>query len=269
MDGFSLRSLDAFFFDLDGCVYYGDYPAPGSRELLRRLRSEHKRVLFLTNNSTHNRHELARKLMLMGIEASADEIFTATDCAGPYIRQMYGKVRVKTAGSDSLRDALREAGHTLLDMETAETADVIVLGRDTGFTYDKLQRLAEEAERGARLIGTNTDPYHLGARGQRVPETGALAASLESMLGRRLEYYGKPNPFMFEYAMKQYMLQPAACVMVGDNPLTDMAGGMLSGMRTVWVRGGSSFFSQESATAAAPDAAVHDLQELLEAYVEG
>ncbi|HLO03241.1 MAG TPA: HAD family hydrolase, partial [Symbiobacteriaceae bacterium] len=46
---------------------------------------------------------------------------------------------------------------------------------------------------------------------------------------------GKPDPGIFHHICTQLGVQPAACVMVGDNPERDVAGAMAAGMAAVWV----------------------------------
>ncbi|MCI3921305.1 HAD-IIA family hydrolase [Paenibacillus sp. TRM 82003] len=232
-----LRRKAAFLFDLDGCIYYGGIPAAGARELLLTLKDRGVRALFVTNNSTHSAAQVAEMLRSIGIAATPDQVVTATDHAGSYVLQRFGPVKVKAAGTEALRESLACAGHIVLERDDPERADVIVVGRDMGFSYATLQWIAAEERNGAAVIGTNPDRYHLGSRGEKVPETGALAAAVESMIGRSIEYVGKPEAFLFASAAKRCGLRPEQCVMVGDNLYTDIAGGNRAGMTTAWVIG--------------------------------
>jgi len=46
---------------------------------------------------------------------------------------------------------------------------------------------------------------------------------------------GKPDPGIFRQICAELGVSPSECVMVGDNPARDVAGGRAAGMRTVWV----------------------------------
>ena len=48
----------------------------------------------------------------------------------------------------------------------------------------------------------------------------------------------KPEPGIFEDVCRRLEVAPARCVMVGDSPEHDVAGGRAAGMRTVWVERG-------------------------------
>nr|WP_243455053.1 HAD family hydrolase [Meiothermus sp. CFH 77666] len=49
---------------------------------------------------------------------------------------------------------------------------------------------------------------------------------------------GKPQPGIFEHICQELEVDPAACVMVGDNPERDIAGAANAGMKSVWVERG-------------------------------
>jgi HAD superfamily hydrolase (TIGR01509 family) len=46
---------------------------------------------------------------------------------------------------------------------------------------------------------------------------------------------GKPDPRVFEVALVRVGAQAADAVMIGDNPIRDIAGACRTGIRTVWV----------------------------------
>lgn len=249
-----LREKKLFIFDLDGCIYFGHELAAGAAGLLHLLRSDGKRVRFMTNNSRELPVEIAGKLARMGLEVDPGEILCATQSVGDYLLAMHGKLVVKAAGSPSLEQALAGAGHTVLPFASPDRADCLVIGRDTGFTYDKLMVAVQEEQRGAFILSANPDLFHPGAGGARVPETGALVASIEAITGRKAATVGKPAPFMFGQALGQCGVLPDDSVMVGDNLQTDIAGGNAAGLYTVWIRHGY-FAGIEPSLAGMPNAA--------------
>ena len=48
----------------------------------------------------------------------------------------------------------------------------------------------------------------------------------------------KPEPGIFEDICRRLEVAPASCVMVGDAPEHDVAGGRAAGMRTIWIERG-------------------------------
>ena len=55
-----LSDVKLYLFDLDGCLYYSDQPAPRAADLLQLLRNSGKRCGFVTNNSRQSAGEIAQ-----------------------------------------------------------------------------------------------------------------------------------------------------------------------------------------------------------------
>ena len=55
--------------DLDGVVWRGDEPIPGSADAIARLRAAGIRVAFLTNNSSQRVGDVVAKLASFGVAA--------------------------------------------------------------------------------------------------------------------------------------------------------------------------------------------------------
>ncbi|MEF3311464.1 HAD-IIA family hydrolase [Paenibacillus sp. GYB004] len=260
-----LLQAEAVFFDLDGCIYFGDRLADGALALLEWLSHKGKQVRFVTNNSTDTGAQVAARLVRMGLKAGSEQIMTATELIGLHLMRLYGRTTLKVIGSRSLHSALERAGHRLVPLYSDERADTLVIGRDTSYDYAKLQAAMEEIDAGTPVLATNPDLFHPGSRGEKVPETGALYSALEAMTGRKINYFGKPAPYMFELAMENCGVKsPELCVMVGDNLHTDIAGGRSAGMKTIWLYDAANLPSSEEPLPfhLRPDVALPDLQSL-------
>lgn len=259
----NLSNISAYFFDLDGCIYYGETAAPGAVELLNQLRADSKKVGFITNNSRNTDAEIASRLTKMGITAYAGEVVSATESVGRYISNRYGSLTIKSLGSNSLMEALAQAGHRVLNWDDQERAEAVVIGRDIEFTYEKLTDAANEIIQGARPIACNSDMYHPDLDGGLVPETGAIVAAIEALIDRRIESVGKPSPDLFRLAMERFDVKPEDAVMIGDNLLTDIIGGQRAGLATIWIdHKGSGIGSAEVFS----DMAIRSLQQLAAWY---
>jgi 4-nitrophenyl phosphatase len=258
----TLQNIQAYLFDLDGSVYFGDTIAPGALALVSWLRDSRKQVRFVTNNSRHSSAEIAHKLGGMGIEAAAGDIVTATDYMGRYVRERYGLRRVGVAGSPQLNLSLQAAGHEVVPLANHTELDAVVVGLDADFTYAKLERLSNAIKDGARFIAANADLSHPGESGRKVPETGALVAALEAVSGKRAEFLGKPEPHLFRYALESCGLMQEKAAMIGDNYDTDIIGGKKAGMFTIWLSGLTLSERQSVEDKSDADLIVHHLPEL-------
>ncbi|MCG8593631.1 MAG: HAD hydrolase-like protein, partial [Kiloniellales bacterium] len=119
-------------------------------------------------------------------------------------------------------------------------ADVVLLGRDETFSYERLTLAVNEIQRGASLVVTNPDTSHPGEEGCLVPETGALMRGIVACTAPpAIRVIGKPQPDLFLEALQRLGSVPSTTLVIGDNPETDGAGATRQGMRHVLVGSGS------------------------------
>ena len=67
-----------YIFDMDGTIYLGGQPFPFAIDFIKKLRANGKRVMFFTNNASHNPKFYLDKLTRLGYEPTAEEICTGT-----------------------------------------------------------------------------------------------------------------------------------------------------------------------------------------------
>jgi HAD superfamily hydrolase (TIGR01450 family) len=230
-----LRSLRAFVFDLDGCVYHGETLLPGVDTVLDTLRRSGRRVLFLTNNSREGARQLLGKFRRLGIAAELDEIVSAAETAGQLVRELYGPSRVLAVGSQWLLGLLKAAGHTLVPLENYEHAQVVVMGHDEDFSYRKCVPLARAARAGAAFFAVNLDPRLDVEDGEFYPGCGAMVEAVAKAAGVRPILVGKPEPHLFRVALERLGLPPRDVVMVGDSIHADVRGAQRVGLHTIWI----------------------------------
>jgi HAD superfamily hydrolase (TIGR01450 family) len=225
----NLSTYTAVLCDLDGCLISGDRVLPGATEFVAAHRD---RLHIVSNNSTDTAETLHIRLRAMGLTIAADRILLAGERAVHWIARTYPGRSVEIFGSAAIRD---RAGR--LGLERADgPPDVVLLTRDTGFTYDSLQRLVTAIGQGARLVVSNIDATHPGPDGLPVPETGALLAAVRSCLPDiDFEVIGKPAPELLRAALERAGARADQAVLVGDNPATDGEGARRLGLDFVHV----------------------------------
>ena len=253
-----LRSV-AFIFDLDGCVYTGNDLVPGVERCLAVIRARRQPVLFLTNNSREAGDELLEKLTRLDIQATAHEILSAAEVTGPFVREQFGPSKVLAIGSDRLRRMIQAAGHTILSPQEFTQAEVVVVGHDFAFDYEKLAALARGIWGGAAFVAVNRDPRLPVEGGEFLPGCGAMVAAVSAATGATPILIGKPEPHTFRAALARLQVPPDKAVMVGDTLDSDVRGGQRAGLRTIWL-------APKGATAddPQPDLTIHHFDELTE-----
>ncbi len=236
----TLKHIKGFIFDLDGCIYTGNKLNQGAKELIELLKNNEIAFCFLTNNSTHSEEQLRHKLVHMGLSVHHTSIYTMTELAGHYIHENYGQSDVYVLGSDVLKRSVRNSNHQLIDPYKEETCDIVLIGRDITFNYNKISLAANFINNGAKLIATNLDSSHPNLNGRIVPETGSLVSSIQSITKQNPIYIGKPHPYSMLKGITNMQLKPEECMIIGDNLDTDIQGGISLNMNTAWINWGTN-----------------------------
>lgn len=252
-----LRSLRAFIFDLDGCVYTGNTLVPGVQAFLKELREKGRRILFLTNNSREAGEELQAKLARLGIPATREEILSAVEIVGPLVRDRFGPSPILAIGGETLRRLLAEAGHFLVPLEAYCEARVVVLGHDFDFDYRKLTAASRAVASGAAFLAVNVDPRLPVEDGEFYPGCGTLAEAVAAAAGVRPEVVGKPMPYIFRVALSRLGVPADMVAMVGDSLSSDVRGAQAVGLRTIWLAPPGA-----AAGDVRPDLTIHHFAEL-------
>lgn len=224
-----LSTAEGVLMDWDGCVAVNNRVIIGAKRVI----AQHcERVAILSNNSMHLPEDFAAILAENGLAVPVERIFLA---GVETIRAVAsrGPSRVMMFASVKMRRFARDLGITLV----RDAPDIVLLMRDTRFTYAKLERAANAVRDGAKLVVANSDRTHPGLAGRLVPETGALLAALQTCVGDQVEpeIFGKPGPLLFERACQVLAITPQQAVMIGDNPETDGEGARRIGMPSIIV----------------------------------
>ncbi|OYX32356.1 MAG: hypothetical protein B7Y99_08600 [Caulobacterales bacterium 32-69-10] len=230
--GDMLRGAKAVLLDWDGCISINDRPMDSALSFMNQHRG---RIAVVSNNSTLFPEELSLILARAGQEVAPRNVLLAgTEAIARAVE--IGASRVMVLGENRMKAYGRNQGLNIV----REDADLVVLLRDTRFTYAKLERAANALRAGARLIVANPDLTHPGGKDRVVPETGALLAALTACLGSRqieMEVIGKPSRRLFEKACQELRVNPSEAVMIGDNPATDIAGADAIGLNSILIGG--------------------------------
>lgn len=211
--------------DWDGCAAVANRPG---RDALAFIARHASRLAIVSNNSTLLPEDIAGILNQSGVPFPPARVFLAGVEALAYATGLSAG-RALVLASPRMKALAHRVGMSMVRAD----ADVVVLLRDTRFSYAKLERAVHSLMRGARLIVANPDMTHPGAGGTVVPETGALLAAIGACVDLSridIQFIGKPSPFLFERACAALKIAPESAVMIGDNLETDIEGARRLGM---------------------------------------
>jgi HAD superfamily hydrolase (TIGR01458 family) len=246
--------------DLDGVLYVGDKPVPGSAGVVDWLSREGVPYRYLTNTTSRPRRAVVDNLTGMGINATEDQVLTPAVAAVAWMRQ-----------HDIANPALfvpRATATEFAELEplpegAGDGAGAVVVG-DLGPGWD-----FATLNRAFRLLSSETEPplialgltrYWRADDGLRL-DAGPFVRALEYAVGRTAVVLGKPDPAFYDTAVKALALGPGQVVMVGDDVRTDVQGAQRAGLAGVLVRTGK--FSPADLTGdISPDAVIDSIADL-------
>ncbi|MFL5824980.1 MAG: HAD-IIA family hydrolase [Thermoleophilaceae bacterium] len=215
------QKYDQFILDLDGCVWIGPEPIPGSIEAIAALREAGKRVAFVTNNSRDSGEAYVRKLWGMGVQASLMDVVTVGGAMQHLLAETRRNRTAFVLGTDAMIEHVRSAGLKVLNgTDLASRADVVVVSGTDYMTYDDLKNASLAVSRGADFLASGRDNTYPMPDGPW-PGTGAIVVAVEYVTGRTAAIVGKPEPQVMITAIDR--LGEGRTLVVGDRLDTDIA----------------------------------------------
>ncbi|WP_429842415.1 TIGR01457 family HAD-type hydrolase [Brevibacillus sp. FIR094] len=252
-----MKPYKGYLLDLDGTIYRGKEAIPGAAAFISHLKTHQIPYLFLTNNSSASAQHVAERLVAMGIEAQARDVYTTSMVTATYLReQAPAGTRVYVIGEAGLHDQLTDAGYVI----TEEDPAYVIVGIDRAFTYEKLAIAARAIRAGATFIATNADAA-LPTDGGLYPGNGSLVAAVSVASATKPIVIGKPESIIVRYALDQLGTAAADTLIVGDNLFTDIEAGANSGLDSLLVLTGYSTREEADKHHATPTHIAEDLPE--------
>jgi phosphoglycolate/pyridoxal phosphate phosphatase family enzyme len=243
--------MPVVIFDMDGVLYRGSQVLPYAKEALDRLRRAGWEVFFATNNSTATRLDYLRRLQTLGLGGELDHIVTSGYATAHHLERRTPKPKdVLVIGADGLRAEIRAVGigvrdaaalpgahpppdaaadgvdpgamrRYLVSLELPPPPDTVVVGLDLHLTYAKIAEAQRAVLAGAYLVCSNRDRAY-PVEGRLLPGAGTIVAAIEVATGARALCIGKPEPFLFEEAIRRAGRDTGRVVVVGDSTDYDM-----------------------------------------------
>jgi HAD superfamily hydrolase (TIGR01458 family) len=187
-----LSEIRGFLIDLDGVMYTGDNPVPGSAEAIHFLKDNGYAYRFVSNTTRKCRHTIADRLSRMGLEIPEEYIFTPPVAAVSYMKKN-GKHRFHLIlAGDADRDFPPATA-----VNTPGGMDYIILG-DAGdeITYSRMNTAFRYLMGGAELIALERDRYWMANDGLAL-SVGPFVTALEFATGKKGGAHGETFTGLF------------------------------------------------------------------------
>ncbi len=247
--------MTVWALDLDGVIWLGGEAIPGSAQAVAALLSKGVEVCFATNFSYSPVAEAEAKLARIGIDGRG-RVITSAMAAATLVQP---EETVLLCGGPGVEEALLARGATVV---REGQADVVVVGYDPEFDYQKLTVAVTAIRAGARFVATNEDPTFPTPAGL-LPGGGSLVAAVAYASQTPPVVAGKPHEPFARLIKERYGTDG---VMVGDQPMTDGGLAKRLGYRFGLVFSGVTHLS-DLPTEPAADLVAADLAELVAAFV--
>jgi NagD protein len=256
---FDLARIRHVVLDLDGTLYRGDRLFEATIPFLARLAKLGIGHTFLTNNTSRSKADYVTKLHGLGIKAGESHITTPADSAMTYLRDRLPDVTsIAVLGTESLCRQFEGAGFAV----GWDAPGAVIVGFDTGLTYERLCRAAYWIGEGLPFLATHPDLICPTDQPTILVDCGALCACLTAATGRQPVVLGKPDPAILLDLCNRLDLSATEVAMVGDRIYTDIAMAQRAAVPAVLVLSGEATEADAAALAEPPDLIVSDVGEL-------
>jgi 4-nitrophenyl phosphatase len=266
-----LQSAKGFIFDMDGVLYRGKTALPGVEDLFNALTLRDIPYLRATNNSMATPASYVERMASMGVTVTEDDIQTSATATRDFLmddEHTPADAVILAVGMPALGEQLLAGSsfRLLQDDQPATDANVVVVGLDLTFTYDKMRRATDAIEHGARFVATNADDRLPIEKGYQ-PGAGCILAGIERATHVTPIVVGKPEPLMMQKGVERLGHEAGEVVMVGDRLDTDIAAARRAGLMTALVLTGVATREHLADAEVLPDYVFADLPALLQGLV--
>jgi len=198
-------------------------------------KSKDREFVLVSNNTTHKPADLLGLLRNLGFNVNEENLVTCISAALNWLKAK----KIKSCfviGNSQLKTFLNE---NEIEAKEDENTEAVLVGLDTSLDYQKLKIATNAlAKNNAYLLALHENRLYKDERGELSPSVGAVVKALEYACQKRAKVFGKPNSTFFREILRKFGAKPEECMMISDDPLSDLLGAKKLGMKTVFVTSG-------------------------------
>lgn len=222
-------AIRAVLLDLEGTLHARGAAVEGAAAAVEALRAAGLRLRFLTNTDSKPTVRIQAELARYGLSVRLEELFTPVVAAQQLLAAPASRVYPLVSSALLTELPNLAAGPPYTHVLIGDCRDVL--------DYPALDGAFRAVRDGAELLALQRGRYFKRADGDHL-DTGAVVAAIEYAAGTTARVLGKPAVDFFELAARSLGVPSEACLIVGDDASTDIAGGEAAGSATVQVRTG-------------------------------
>jgi 4-nitrophenyl phosphatase len=258
------KKIKSIIFDMDGVIWKDNTPLADLGKIFDILNLNNISYVFATNNSMKTPESYQIKLSHFEVSVLQNQIITSGTTLANFMKNKFpegGPVFI--IGESGLVEPLAENGFYHQDKNTLAVAG----GLDKMINYEKLSKATLNlAKADCEFYFTNLDPTYPSPDGN-IPGAGSILAILETASGRKAKVTGKPEPIMFQQALKFLKTSSSETIVVGDRLNTDILGGINAGCMTALLLSGVTNKQDIKSSPIKPDIIAPDLRIFIEEMI--
>ncbi|MGI9186537.1 MAG: HAD-IIA family hydrolase, partial [Gaiellales bacterium] len=232
-----MRRPRGIVFDMEGVLHVGYEPLPGAAETIAALDAAGVPHVILTNTTSKTRAEIAARLGRVGMAYPVERIVTAASATVAFLQRRHPDKRILLLAEPGAFAEMAACGGLQLVEDWREAEVVCLGGPDASITYDHLQGAFRALMEGAAFVAMQRNRWWPTPDGPGL-DAGVFVKGLEYASGRRATVIGKPAAGAYRAALAVLGVKSSDAMMVGDDPVADLATAHRIGMRTCLVRSG-------------------------------
>ncbi|KPL01326.1 MAG: hypothetical protein AMJ91_00150 [candidate division Zixibacteria bacterium SM23_73_3] len=226
-----------YLVDIEGTIVKDKsfVPIEGAIDWINSFDSSLHQFVLLSNNTTHKPEDLLEVLKNVGFDIKPENLITCMSAALKWLQ----KKDINSCfviGSSQLKAYLNE---NKIKTPSDNMVEAVLVGLDSSLDYQKL-KVAVNAlvKNNATFLALHANRLYKDEIGELSPSVGAVVKALEYSSQKRAKIFGKPKPAIFREALRRFEVKPKDCIMISDDPLSDLRGAKKLGMKTVFVTSG-------------------------------
>ena len=204
-----MDTLDKLIIDIDGTILDGNEELNHASRFLNHLEHAGKNYLLATN-SIKSKHVQVQRFRNIGLSVLPEKIYSPIDAINKMLLQENISNVMIVGSNDEIGQI--NANHTFQDPELIILLDF----EKNNMSYNDLQRIINKIEKGCAVIAASGSLYYLN-NGRKQIDTGAFVCLIESIIGRKIDIYGKPSSHYFLNAKSILGVHANSVTVIGDD----------------------------------------------------
>lgn len=261
-----LRDTGLFVLGVEGTFFQGENLVDGALEFLEAVKKSKREFLFYTNQNSISKQEYITMLEQNGCHITENQILNSADVAIRHLLEQEPGKRVFLAGASPMKEQFTKAGIPI----TEENPEVVLVGADPEFSYEKLKKSCAFIENGAGFYATHGEKTSF-QRGQKTPDCGTLCAAITAATGKEPRVLGLPHKEAVETIVSHTGIHADYIAFVGDRIDVEIAAGSNHGMMGFLVLTGETTLEDVFESKKKPDlifASVGEMGEIIQDFMQ-